>query len=117
MLLVLSVVIAALGTLKVIPIISSAMKGQYQELECTVLSDRKLSLLNRHQLTVYTDDQEEKTIMLNGRAALKPGKRYRLFLAGQEDDGVLSSVPSYIRPAQSLMGYELLSDHQQTRAL
>lgn len=109
MLLVLSAFIAVLGTLKVIPMVISAKKGQYQELACTVLSDKKSSLLNRHRLTVYTDDQEEKTYMLNGRATLKPGRRYHIFLAGKEEDP-LNAVPDYLRPGRSLLGYEELSE-------
>ena len=108
-LLALSACVAVFGALKVLPLISSVKKGQYQELLCTVLSDKKSSLLNRHQLTVYTDDQEEKTIMLSGRAALKSGKRYRIFLAGQEDDA-LNAVPDYLRPGRSLLGSEELEE-------
>lgn len=108
-LLALSACVAAFGALKVLPLISSVKKGQYQELLCTVLSDKKSSLLNRHQLTVYTDDQEEKTIVLSGRATLKPGKKYRIFLAGQEDDA-LNAVPDYLRPGRSLLGSEELEE-------
>ena len=47
--------------------------------------------------------------MLSGRAALKSGKRYRIFLAGQEDDA-LNAVPDYLRPGRSLLGSEELEE-------
>jgi len=104
-LLALSAFVAVFGTLKAIPMIFSAKKGQYQELQCTVLSDKKSALLNRHQLTVCTDDQGEKIFMLCGRTTLKSGKHYRLFITCQEED-IFHSVPDYLRPGRTLLGWE-----------
>ncbi len=110
MLLFLSLAAAASGALKIVPMISNARKGNYQVLECTVLSDRRSTLLNRHSITVGLQDKTELTLSISGRMPLRTGKRYRLFLAGPADDPQLATVPEYLRPARALMGFEQLPE-------
>ena len=88
--------------------ILTAKSGRYEILECSVLEDRRQTLLNRHQVTVTCDGQDKKTISLNGRMTLKPGRVYRLFLAGAGEEQTLASVPEYLRPPRTLLGFETI---------
>ena len=110
MLLLLSLTATAFGTLKVFPMISNARKGNYQVLECTILSDKKSALLNRHSITISLQDKTELTLAIGGRMPLRSGKQYRLYLAGQNEDAQMTSIPEYLRPARILMGFEPLTE-------
>ena len=108
--LILSLLLAISGTLRVVPLIRYAKGCQFQTLVCTVISDRKSRLLNRHHLTYLTDDQEEKTVTINGRIVLKAGNRYRLYLSGAEEETATSSMPDFLKPGRTLIGCEILKD-------
>ena len=75
-----------------------------------MISDRKSRLLNRYHLTYLTDDQEEKTVTINGRIVLKAGDRYRLYLSGAEEETATSSMPDFLKPGRTLIGCEILKD-------
>ena len=108
MLLLLSLAAAAFGALKIVPMIGNARRHNYQVLECTILNDRKSALLNRHSITVSLQDKPELTLAISGRTPLRAGKRYKLYLAGQAEIDRMDSIPEYLRPAQTLLGYEQL---------
>ena len=108
--LILSLLLAISGTLRVIPLIRYAKVCRFQTLVCTVISDRKSRLLNRHHLTYLTDDKEEKTVTINGRIVLKAGNRYRLYLSGAEEETATSSMPDFLKPGRTLIGCEILKD-------
>ena len=108
--LILSILLAVSGALRIIPMVRFAKGSHFQVLECTVISDKKSKLLNRHQLTYYTEDREEKTVTINGRILLKAGNHYRLYLSGSEEEKTISSVPDFLKPGRTMVGYELLEN-------
>ena len=108
--LILSILLAVSGALRIIPMIRYAKGSHFQVLECTVISDKKSKLLNRHQLTYFTEDREEKTVTINGRILLKAGNHYRLYLSGSEEEKTISSVPDFLKPGRTMVGYELLEN-------
>ncbi len=108
--LILSILLAVSGALRIIPMIRYAKGSHFQMLECTVISDKKSKLLNRHQLTYFTEDREEKTVTINGRILLKAGNHYRLYLSGSEEENTLSSIPEFLKPGRTMVGYELLDN-------
>ncbi len=108
--LVLSIMLAVSGALRITPMIRFARGSNFQVLECTVISDKKTKLLNRHKLTYYTEEQAEKTVTINGRLLLRTGNRYRLYLSGSEEEKNMASVPEFLRPGRTLVGYELIQE-------
>ncbi len=108
--LILSLMLAVSGVLRIAPMIRSARCSHFQVLECIVISDRKTRLLNRHQITVCLEDGEEKTVTINGRILLKPGNSYRIYLSGADEDSTVCSVPEFLRPGRTMIGYELIKE-------
>ena len=105
MLLLLSCAAAAAGTLRILPMIRCARKGEYRVLECTVLGESRSALRSRNRVRVALPDGTELTLSLGGRSPLRPGSSYRLYLTGAGGSGE-TSVPEYMRGAETLLGFE-----------
>lgn len=109
-LLFLSAAVGALGGLKILSLYRLAIQQHYEVCEGIVLADRAIPLRNRHMLIMTDESQREIRIALSGKATLKTGVAYRLYISGRDDDAVLNYLPEQLMPARTLIGHELLEE-------
>ena len=105
-LLLLSIALAVAGGIKIAVLFLSARKKEYEVIEGTVTSLRRIPLRKCQVLKIANDDGAEAEILVKGRAALKAGKRYRLYLSCEEPISGNLPESDLLRPARALLGFE-----------
>ncbi len=105
-LLLLSIALAIAGGVKITVLFLSARKKEYEIVEGTVTSLRRIPVRKCQVLKIANDAGAESEILVKGRAALKAGKRYRLYLSCEEP--ITGNLPEcdFLRPARALLGFE-----------
>lgn len=105
-LLLLSIALAIAGGVKITVLFLSARKKEYEIVEGTVTSLRRIPVRKCQVLKIANDAGAEAEILVKGRAALKAGKRYRLYLSCEEP--ITGNLPEsdFLRPARALLGFE-----------
>jgi hypothetical protein len=105
-LLLLSIALAIAGGVKITVLFLSARKKEYEIVEGTVTSLRRIPVRKCQVLKITNDTGAEAEILVKGRAALKAGKRYRLYLSCEEP--ITGNLPEsdFLRPARALLGFE-----------
>lgn len=106
----LTAAVGLLGGLKILSLYRLAIQQHYEVCEGIVIADRAIPLRNRHLLVMTDESQREIRIALSGKATLKTGVAYRLYISGRDDDAVLNSLPEQLMPARTLIGHELLEE-------
>lgn len=105
-LLLLSIALAVTGGIKIGTLFFSARKREYEIVEGTVNSLRRIPVRKCCALTVTNGDGVEMEIIVRGRASLTTGKHYRLYLSREEP--ILENLPKspLLQPARVLLGFE-----------
>ncbi len=105
-LLLLSIALAIAGGVKITVLFLSARKKEYEIVEGTVTSLRRIPVRKCQVLKIANDAGAEAEILVKGRPALKAGKRYRLYLSCEEP--ITGNLPEsdFLRPARALLGFE-----------
>ena len=105
-LLLLSVTLAVAGGIKIALLFLSARKKEYEIVEGTVTSIRRATVRKCQILKIANDAGAEAEILVRGRASLKAGKRYRLYLSCEEPISENLPKSDLLRPARALLGFE-----------
>ena len=105
-LLLLSVTLAVAGGIKIALLFLSARKKEYEIVEGTVHSLRRIPVRKCCALTVTNGDGVEMEIIVRGRASLTTGKHYRLYLSREEPKPENQPKSPLLQPARVLLGFE-----------
>ena len=126
-LLLLSIALAVAGGIKIALLFLSARKKEYEIVEnylymekneecieiCndllvegTVTSIKRAPVRKCQILKIANDAGAEAEILVRGRASLKAGKRYRLYLSCEEPISENLPKSDLLRPARALLGFE-----------
>lgn len=107
-LLLLTAAIAALGAWRTNHLYQIIRHGKYRALEGFVVSDVKCPLRSGHCVTIQKEDGSQIDEIISGGHLLIPAKRYRIFLHSSVQPDVVLSLPEALRPAQTMLGYEMV---------
>ena len=105
-LLLLSIALAVAGGIKIALLFLSARKKEYEIIEGTVTSIKRAPVRKCQILKIANDAGAEAEILVRGRASLKAGKRYRLYLSCEEPISENLPKSDLLRPARALLGFE-----------
>lgn len=107
-LLYLTAAIAALGAWRTIYLFKIIHHARYRTLEGVVVSDMKRPLSSGHCLTLQLEDGSQICEIIAGSRLLSPALEYRIYLHCPVQPDVVSALPEALRPAQTLLGYEMM---------
>ena len=107
--LMLSLALLITGTLKIITLYQMVVAGTFEVYEGTITLNRTIPLRKRHELQLVTADGETIQLILSGRSGLNTGVEYRLYVQTGANTSYSLSLPAYLRPARTLLGYEQIS--------
>ena len=105
--LLLTLVLAIAGGMKVLVLFRSVRKQEYSTVEGTLISARRLPVRKCQILTISDGDGRETEIRVKGHAPVMAGRRYRLYLS--KEDPITQQLPQEVRrlgTARTLLGYE-----------
>lgn len=105
--LLLTLVLAIAGGIKVLFLFRSVRKQEYSTVEGTLISARRLPVRKCQILTISDGDGRETEICVKGHAPVMAGRRYRLYLS--QEDPITGQLPQEVRrlgTARTLLGYE-----------
>lgn len=104
----LTAAIAALGAWRTNHLYQIIRHGKFRALEGFVVSDVKCPLRSGHCVTIQKEDGSQIDEIISGGRLLIPAKRYRIYLYSFMQPDVVLSLPEALRPAQTLLGYEMV---------
>lgn len=107
-LLYLTAAIAALGAWRTIYLFKIIHRAKYRILEGMVVSDVKQTLSSGHCITLQLADGSQIRETVAGNRLLSPAHEYRVYLYCPVQSDVVSALPEVLRPAQTLLGYEMM---------
>lgn len=114
-LLYLTTAIAVLGAWRTNCLFKIIHYARYRTLEGVVVADMKRPLSSGHCLTLQLEDGSQINEIVAGSRLLSPAQEYRIYLYSPVQLDMVSALPEALRPAQTLLGYELLKSdlHEQ----
>lgn len=107
-LLYLTAAIAALGAWRTIYLFKIIHYAKYRTLEGVVVSDMKRPLSRGHCITLQLADGSQIRETVAGNRLLSPEHEYCVYLHCPVQPDVVSALPEALRPAQTLLGYEMV---------
>lgn len=109
-LLLLSASIAALGAGRTMHLYKIISNRKYRMLEGIVISDTKHAMRRSHDLTLQLEDGTQIYETIAGKQLFKPMQEYQIYLYCSVQPDIARTLPKALRPAQILLGYELLEE-------
>jgi len=107
-LLLLSAAIAILGGWRSLHLFQIINSGKYRIIEGVILMDRKQPFRSCHVLTMKCKDGSDVQELIAGSTLLAPGRHYRIYLHYPMQPEIEVGLPDALKPAQAMLGYELL---------
>ena len=105
----LSAIVMGIGIVRANNIKKQVEQKDYVILEGRLVNAEELNLQNKYKACFTLADGSDKTIRISGKARLKVGTCYRLYLTKPVDGCDQWSLPEYLKPAQQLLGFELIT--------
>lgn len=109
-LLLLSASIAALGAVRTMRLYKIISNRKYRMIKGTVISDMKHALRGSHRLTLQMEDGSQISETIAGKKLFKPMEKCQIYLYCSAQPDMICTLPEPLRPAQMLLGYELLDE-------
>ena len=103
----LTMAVIVAGGLKGISIYHMVKGDHYDALEGVVTSAKIVPLRHRTVITLADESGNERQLVLEGRHSFQAGERYRIYL--QPAVSGFDNLPTVIKPAWALLGYERMS--------
>ena len=105
--LILSAVVAIMGSVKVCSFYLQVSKQQYECLEGLLVQEQANIPRKRHAIVLELEDGSRVQRVLDGRYKLKAGSSYRFYLKGSANE--LPILPESLQPTVTVFGFEELS--------
>ena len=105
--LLLTIVLAIAGGMKVFFLFRSVRKQEYSTVEGTLISAQRLLIRKCQVLTISDVGGRETEIRVKGHVPVMAGRRYRLYLS--QEDPITEKLPQEVRRlgiTRTLLGYE-----------
>lgn len=110
-LLILSAVVAIMGSVKVCSFYRQVSRQQYECLEGLLVQEQVNIPRKRHAIVLELEDGSRVQRVLDGRYKLKAGSLYRFFL--KEPTTEFPILPEALQPASTVLGFEKLPAHSR----
>ena len=111
----LSAIVLGIGIVRANNLRKQAQQKDYVLLEGTLIGAKELNLQNKVNAYFSLSDGTEKKIRISGKIKLKGGAFYRLYLTKPIEGCEQWSLPEYLKPAQNILGYEILEPEDALR--
>ena len=106
----LSLAVAVLCMIKGLTLYCAARDAAYDVFEGTVLASTPLPFRKR-QTVLLEQDEEQVTIILEGRTNFTLGTKYRIYTEKQQEMLQTAKLPQALLPGRSLLGYEKVGEN------
>ena len=106
----LSMAVALLCMIKGFTLYCTARDAAYDVFEGTVLASTPLPF-HKKQTVILEQDEEQVTIILEGRTNFTLGTKYRIYTEKQQEMLQTAKLPQALLPGRSLLGYEKVGEN------
>ena len=106
----LSIGIAVFGTMKALYLLSRIRHRDYRSLVGQVLDDTKLPLRHGHVVTLLYPDGRKSREVIAGCKLLVPSTVYRIYLLDEAKLKEAETLPTFLQPAQVMLGAEQIEE-------
>lgn len=106
----LSMAVAVLCMIKGFTLYCTARDAAYDVFEGTVLASTPLPF-QKKQTVLLEQDEEQVTLILEGRTNFTPGTKYRIYTEIQQEMLQTAKLPQALLPGRSLLGYEKVGEN------
>lgn len=104
----LTAAIVVFGAWRTIHLYRIIHRAKYRILEGVVVSDVKRALSSGHCITLQLADGSQVRETVAGNRLFSPSHEYRIYLYCPLQSDVVTALPEALRPAQTLLGYEIM---------
>ena len=106
----LSITVAVLCMIKGLTLYCAARDAAYDVFEGTVLASTPLPF-RKKQTVLLEQDEEQVTIILEGRTNFVLGTKYRIYTEKQQESLQTAKLLQALLPGRSLLGYEKVGEN------